>query len=130
MNDQSGGNKIFPIFAALQKQQQQRERQLAEGRQIRTADEQSAEAARLAAANAVPPPRGPGRPPKQRPIDLTDNDAQPQKLAAKRKFNAEETVAAAEHLGKKRYKSWSDDDKTVALSVVAQMNGNRANAMR
>jgi hypothetical protein len=74
--------------------------------------------------------RRPGRPPKEKAIDLTGSAAAVSKLQAKRKAAAEGAKKASKALKTKKYARWTDDDKKVALQAVALVNGNKADALR
>jgi hypothetical protein len=98
----------------------------AEGRHIQTAAERMAEmdgVAQQAAARR----RGPGRPPKDKAIDLTGSAIN--KLQSKRKAAAEGAGKAAKAL-KANYARWTDADRKVALKAVDRVKGNKAHALR
>ena len=99
-----------------------------EGRHIPTSAERMAEVD-AAEWQTAARRRGPGRPPKDKAIDLTGSAAAINKLQAKRTATAEGAAKAAKAL-KVNYARWIDVDKKVALKAVVLVKGSKALALR
>lgn len=121
-NDQSNSPKKPPrILAGLLKMAQKREEQLQAGRTIVSADERfelQSQKQKIAALAR----RGPGRPPKEKAVDLTSEQTDG-KLQQKRQKVQQAAKTALEAMGTQKYHDWTDDDKRQALEALELMGG-------